>query len=414
MNRPVERGGMVMLPERGDIGPEEVRGWAQGLDELAACIDRHFARREARERAMEYVRALLSPAERKNTWQLAEVCGEDNPYGLQHLLGRAEWDTEGVRDELRGYVLRHLADEQAALVLDETSFPKKGIRSVGVARQYCGSLGKRENCQVGVLLAYSSPRGHAFIDRELYLPKEWTQDSERLKAAGVPQDVAFATKPEIGRQMLQRAFDAGVTARWVLGDEVYGRDYKLRLALEERCQRYVLGVASNQYVWAGFYQLRVDELIRGLGEDTWQRFSCGEGSKGPRYYDWAKRELNCSVEGWERWALCRRSISDAGDLAYYLVFVPAGTSLKEVVRAAGRRWTIEETIEQAKGEVGLDQYEVRSWRGWYRHVTLSMLAHAYLAVTKTAANSKAAKGGAFCPSATSSLAKFKRRRGLAG
>ncbi len=235
-----------------------------------------------------------------------------------------------------------------------------------------------------------------------------------MKVAGVPQDVAFATKPEIGRRMLQRAFDAGATAGWILGDEIYGGDYKLRSALEERCQRYVLGVASNQYVWAGFYQLRVDELIQGLGEDTWQRLSCGEGSKGPRVYDWASTRLNCPVQEWERWALCRRSLADPDELAYYLVFVPAGTPLDEVVRAAGRRWTIEEAIEQAKGEVGLDQYEVRSWRGWYRHITLSMLAHSYLAVTRIAANSEAAKGGAPRPAGASRLAEFRRKRGLAG
>ncbi len=397
-----------------EVRQEEVRGWAEGLEEIAGRIGSHFARREARERATEYIRALLSPAERKNSWQLAEIAGDDNPYGLQHLLGRSEWDHDRVRDELRVYVLEHLGDPEGVLVLDETSFPKKGNKSVGVARQYCGSLGKRDNCQVGVLLSYAGSKGYAFVDRELYLPKEWAQDVERLREAGVPEGVEFWTKPEIGRRMLQRALDAGVPARWVLADEGYGGDYKLRLLLEERWHRYVLAVASNQYVWAGFYQLRVDELIRGLGEDTWQRLGCGEGSKGPRVYDWASTRLNCPVQEWERWALCRRSLADPDELAYYLVFVPAGTPLDEVVRAAGRRWTIEEAIEQAKGEVGLDQYEVRSWRGWYRHITLSMLAHAYLAVTKTAANSKAAKGGAFCPSATSSLAKFKRRRGLAG
>ncbi len=230
----------------------------------------------------------------------------------------------------------------------------------------------------------------------------------------MPEGVEFQTKPVIGRWMLQRAFDAGVTAKWVLADEVYGGDYKLRSALQERHQRYVLGVASNQYAWAGCYQVRVDELIRGLGKDAWIRLSCGEGSKGPRHYDWAKRGLNCPVEGWEQWVLSRRSISDPAQLAYYLVFVPQGTSLIEVVQAAGRRWTIEEAIEEAKGEVGLDQYEVRSWRGWLRHVTLSMLAHAYLVVTRAEATLQVAKGGALGPQGASSLAEFKRRRGLGG
>lgn len=392
----------------------DVMGWASGLEEIGRRIGRHFARREARERALEYIRALLSPAERKNSWQLAEIAGDGTPYGLQNLLGRSEWDADGVRDELRAYVLEHLGDEQGALVLDETSFPKKGTKSVGVARQYCGSLGKRENCQVGVLLAYASPRGHAFVDRELYLPKEWTQDLERLKEAGVPEGVEFRTKPEIGRRMLQRALDAGAPAKWVLADEVYGGDFKLRSLLEERRHRYALGVASNRYARVGFYQVRVDELMRGLSEDSWVGLSCGEGSKGPRYYDWAKAQLNCPVEGWERWALSRRSIPDPEEVAYYLVFVPAGTSLAEVVRAAGRRWTIEESIEQAKGEVGLDQYEVRSWRGWYRHVTLSMLAHAFLATTRAEATPEVAKGGALRAQRASSLAEFRRRRGLAG
>ena len=392
----------------------DVRGWAEGLDELAARIGPHFSRREARERALEYIRALLSPAERKNSWQLAEIAGDDTPYGLQNLLGRAEWDQDSVRDELRAYVIEELGDPDGAVVLDETSFPKKGTKSVGVARQYCGALGKRENCQVGVLLAYSSSRGHAFVDRDLYLPKEWTQDVERLREAGVPEGVQFRTKPAIARRMLQRALDAGVLAKWVLADEVYGADYKLRSLLEERHHRYVLAVASNQYVWVGFYQLRVDELIRELSEAAWSRLSCGAGSKGSRVYDWARAKLNCPVEGWERWALARRSIADPDDLAYYLVFVPAGTSLEELVRAAGRRWSIEQAIEQAKGEVGLDQYEVRSWRGWYRHITLSMLAHAYLAVTRVAANAEAAKGGAPRPAGASSLAEFRRKRGLAG
>jgi SRSO17 transposase len=318
-----------------------------------------------------------------------------------------------VRDELRGYVVEHLRDPEGTLVLDETGFPKKGRKSVGVARQHRGSPGKRENCRVGVLLAYSGAGGHAFMDRELYLPKEWTRDPERLREAGTPEGAEFRTKPEIGRRMLGRALDAGVPARWVTADEVYGGDFKPRSALEERRQRCAVGVASNQCVRAGFHQLRMDELIRGLGEDSWSRLSCGEGSKGPRHYDWARARLNCPVEGWERWALSRRSIADPEELAYYLVFAPQGTSLDEVVRAAGRRWTIEESIEQAKGEVGLDEYEVRSWKGWHRHITLSMLAHAYLAVARAGATTQMAKGGASYPGGAGSLAEFKRKRGLA-
>ncbi len=401
---------MITLEPDG-VGHEDVQNWADGLDEIAVRIRRHFARREAHERAMAYIRALLSPVERKNAWQLAESVGDTTPYGLQHVLGRAAWDADRVRDELREYVIDTLGAPDGILVVDETSFPKKGTKSVGVARQYCGSLGKKENCQVGVLLAYASERGHAFIDRELYLPKEWTHDPERLREAGVPEEVAFQTKPQIAKRMLERALNAGVPATWVTADEVYGGDYRLRAGLEERRQRYVLGVAANQYVSVGFEQLRVDELVRGLPEDAWVRLSCGEGAKGPRVYDWAARRINCPVAGWERWTLARRSIADPQELAYYLVFVPAGAALAEVVQVAGRRWTIEEAIEEAKGEVGLDHYEVRSWQGWYRHLTLALLAHAFLAATRAAAG-RMAKGGILKP--RGSLAEFKRRRGLAG
>lgn len=403
-----------MVREPGSVEQADVWEWADGLQEVTRRIGRHFSRREALARAMEYLTALLSPVERKNAWQLAEITGDHTPYGLQNLLGRAEWDVDRVRDELRGYVIEHLGDSEGILVLDETSFPKKGTKSVGVARQYCGSLGKRDNCQVGVLLAYAGPQGHAFIDRELYLPKEWTQDAERLREAGVPEGVAFRTKPQIAKWLLERALDAGVPAKWVTADEVYGGDFGLRSCLEDRRQRYVLGVASNQYVWSGFSQLRVDALMRGLPEGAWVPQSCGEGSKGPRVYDWARVRINCPVVGWERWALARRSLADPEERAYYLVFVPAGTSLDELVRAAGRRWTIEEAIEEAKSEVGLDQYEVRSWRGWYRHITLSLLAHAYLAVTRGAANSGGPKKGVYQAGGACSLAEFKRRRGLSG
>ena len=401
---------MVLEPAR--VGQAEVRRWTQGLAEISERIGPHFARRDARARVPQYLRALLSPVERKNGWQLAEVAGDRTPYGMQHLLGRAVWDVDLVRDVLHEYVVAHLGDAEGMLILDETSFPKKGIKSAGVSRQYCGSLGKRENCQVGVLLAYAGPGGCAFIDRQLYLPKDWIGDPERLREAGIPEGVPFLTKPEIGRRMLERALDGGTPATWVLADKVYGGDYRLRACLEDRHCRYVLGVAANQYVWVGWEQQRVDALIRGLAASEWSRLSCGDGAKGPRIYDWTRVALNNPVAGWERWALCRRSIAEPEDLAYYLVFVPRGTPLTATVRAGGSRWHIEEAIAEAKGEVGLDQYQVRSWRGWYRHLTLALLAHAYLVVTRTIAAPEAAKGGVSYPGGASNLAAFRQRRGL--
>jgi SRSO17 transposase len=265
-----------------------------------------------------------------------------------------------------------------------------------------------------VLLAYAGPEGSAFIDRALYLPKAWTEDPERRREAGIPEEVPFLTKPEIGRLLLERALDSGTPATWVLADEVYGGDYRLRACVEDRRCRYVLGVAANQYVWVGWEQQRVDALIRGLEASEWIRLSCGDGAKGPRVYDWARIRLNGPVAGWERWALCRRSITEPQDLAYYLVFVPSGTPLAEIVHAAGSRWRIEEAIAEAKGEVGLDHYEVRSWQGWYRHLTLALLAHAYLVVTRSIAAPDAGKGGMTYPDGVSSLAAFRRRQKVTG
>jgi SRSO17 transposase len=403
-----------MVVDAAGVGDEDVRRWAAGLEEIRTRISPHFARRDAHQRAMQYLRALVSPVERKNGWQLAEIAGDRTPYGMQHLLGRAVWEVDLVRDALQAYVVAHLGDAEGRLILDETSIPKKGTKSAGVNRQYCGSLGKRENCQVGVLLAYASPAGCAFIDRALYLPKAWTEDLERRREAGIPEEVPFATKPEIGRQMLERALDGGTPATWVLADEIYGGDYRLRACVEDRRCRYVLGVAANQYVWVGWEQQRVDAVIRNLAASDWIRLSCGDGTKGPRVYDWARVRLNSPVTGWERWALCRRSIAEPEDLAYSLVFVPRGTPLAEIVRAAGSRWHIEEAIAEAKGEVGLDHYEVRSWQGWYRHLTLALLAHAYLVVTRSMTAPNAAKGGVAYPPGATSLTAFRQRRDLAG
>lgn len=325
----------------------------------------------------------MSDVQRKNGWQLAEEAGETTPDGMQRLLSTAVWDVDGVRDDLREYVLETLRGAQGVLVLDESGFLKKGTHSVGVKRQYSGTAGRVENCQIGVFLGYASEKGQALIDRALYLPQEWVTDQARRQEAKVPEQVRFATKPELGRQMLERAFAAQVPAQWVTGDSVYGGDRRLRLWLEEQQRWFVLGIAKDEPLWSGFYQQRADERAAALPEEAWLPLSCGAGAKGPRVYAWALLPL-------PRWGqsdavlhalLVRRSVSD-GELAYFVVFAPADTPLQTLVTIAGMRWTIEECFEVGKSETGLDEYEVRHWPGWYRHITLSMLALGFLAVTR--------------------------------
>ena len=359
-----------------------VQQWAQELEQVGERIGRRFARAEPRRRVVAYLHGLLSPVERKNSWQLAEEMGEARPYGVQHLLGRARWDAEAVRDDLRAYVVEHLGDKRAVLIVDETGFVKKGEQSVGVHRQYSGTAGRIENCQIGVFLAYASPKGRTLLDRALYLPQEWAQDKARCRQAGVPKTVAFATKPLLAQHMIARALEAGVPARWITGDSVYGNDGKLRRWLEEHRVAHVLGVSGNHYIWMGFQQQPVAVVAQRVPRKAWQRLSAGEGSKGPRWFDWAALRLPCAERGWQRWLLLRRKIDKPTELAYYRVFAPARASLQEVVKVAGTRWAVEECFETAKGEVGLDQYEVRSWAGWYRHITLALLAHAYLTVVR--------------------------------
>lgn len=391
-----------------------VQGWTEALMAIEQRLGRRFSRSEARQEAMSYLRGLLSPIERKNSWQLAEALGQATPYRLQHLLGRALWEADAVRDDLQQYVVAHLADEAAILVVDETGFLKKGQHSAGVARQYSGTAGRIENCQIGVFLAYVSRLGHTLIDRELYLPQEWTDDRERCQQAGIPDERSFATKPVLARQMLERAFDAGVPAAWITGDSIYGDDRRLRLWLEERQQAYVLAVSGKEYVWIGFEQCRIKPLLAHLPTAGWARLSAGDGAKGPRWYDWLLLPINPPLqEGWRRWVLVRRQLEDPTELTAFVVFAPEGTALETMVRVAGSRWAIEVALEAAKGEVGLDHYEVRSWTGWYRHITLAMWAHALL--TKLRAASRQAeqlKKGALRPQASNSLEKFKRSRGL--
>src|SRR5262249_6011500 len=373
-----------------------VQCWADELQRVGARLGEHFARSEPRARALNYLRGLLGDAERKNGWQLAEYLGDDRPYGVQHLLGRADWDADAVRDDLRAYALEHLADPNGVLIVDETGFLKKGSKSAGVQRQYSGTAGRIENCQIGVFLAFAGRRGRAFLDRELYLPREWAEDPDRREEAGVPKEVRFATKPALAQRMIERALDAGVRAAWVTGDEVYGSDGKFRQALEQRRQPYVLAVRSAQPVCVGLRQVRVKALIAQAPVKAWQRLSTGDGSKGRRWYDWACVRINGpEPEEFPRWLLARRSVSDPEDLAYYLCAGRPGTTVQELARAAGARWAVEECIEAAKGEVGLDHYEVRSWVGWYRHITLALFAQAVLAVIRAKATGgpRPKKGG---------------------
>jgi SRSO17 transposase len=380
----------------GELGAElqDVAGWSDGLAALHARLARRFVRAEPRRRVLAYLRGLLSPIERKNGWQLAEQAGDATPDGVQYLLARAEWDADAVRDDLRAYVVEQLGDVDAVLVVDETGFLKKGSKSAGVQRQYSGTAGRIENCQIGVFLVYASRRGRTFLDRALYLPKDWAADSARRQEASVPETVVFQTKPQLAQAMLERALDAKVPARWVAGDEVYGGDRRLRVWLEERHLAHVLAIKRTEPLWTmDAAQVPAEALAAAVPADAWQRLSAGDGAKGPRFYDWIRVPIRpLRAKGWDHWLLVRRSLADPTDLAYYVCYCPMGTTLALLVQVAGTRWAIEESFESAKGEVGLDQYEVRRWPGWYRHITLALLAHAYLTVTRAVAV-EAEKGG---------------------
>lgn len=365
---------------------QQVTGWADELAAVGERIGGHFARSEPRRRAAGYIRGLLSQTERKNGWQLAEYLGDRTPDGVQHLLARADWDADAVRDDLIRYAAEHLGDPGAVLVVDETGFLKKGTKSVGVARQYSGTAGRIENCQVGVFLGYAARRGRALIDRALYLPKGWARDAGRRDEAGVPERVEFATKLVLARRMIDRAVAAGVAAKWVAADAVYGSDYHFRAAVEKHGLGYVVGVRADFAVWAGFRQVRVKALLAEVPAGAWHRLSCGDGAKGPRVYDWAVLRTNSpEPDQYARWLLIRRSVPDPAEVAYFACGGPPATTLRELALVAGARWAIEDLFELAKGDCGLDEYEVRSWAGWHRHVTLSLFALAVVAVIRSRA-----------------------------
>jgi SRSO17 transposase len=382
----------------------EVADWADGFSAVEGLLAPRFRRSEPRDRAAGYVQSLMAPLERKNGWTISEACGARSPDSVQWLLSGADWDPDPLRDDLRDWVVDRLGDPGGVLVIDDTGFLKKGTKSAGVQRQYSGTAGRIENCQIGVFLAYATATGRTLLDRELYLPKSWTEDRERCTEAGVPRTVGFATKPELAETMLLRALDAAVPASWVTGDEAYGQVSALRRALVERGMSYVLAVPSNQRVHpaAGsgggdgrFSEGRIDDAVAGLDLRCWTTITVGVGAKGPRTYQWARARVRPLPEHPgepEHWLLARRSVTDPTDRAYYLAAAPARTPLRELARIAGVRWAIEETFQTAKNEVGLDHYQVRRYPGWYRHITLAMLAHAFLTITRAATRPRE-KGG---------------------
>ena len=401
------------VPAPEPLTPATVRGWQVHRAEVDRRLAPCFRRPEARQRAAAYLDGLLGDAPRKNGWQLAETAGDATPYGLQHLLGRAVWSADAARDALYAYVAEHLGDPEGVVAIDETGFPKKGTHSAGVAPQYCGTLGKVGNCQVGVCLAYIGFRGHTLLDRELYLPEGWTRDPDRLQAVGLAPDTPFATKPQLARRMLARTLAAGVPMAWIVGDTVYGHSRALRSWLEDQGLHHVLAVPRNEELWAGSDLWRVDEVQAVHRERAWHRLSAGAGSKGERWYDWQCWILAEPEDAdWGHYLLFRRSVADAEDWQAYVAFAPQGCELETLVAVAGRRWCIEHAFEAAKQETGLDDYEVRSAHGWYRHVTLVLWALALLAVVRAADLDRPHPQKKSPP--TPSLAAFKRARGLAG
>ena len=377
----------------------EVQPWLQELLSVHSRLAPLFKRPEPRARVLGYLQGLLSNVERKNSWQLAEFIGDTTPDGVQHLLERAHWDADLARDILRDYVTEHLGDAEAVLIVDETGFIKKGRHSAGVKRQYSGTAGRIENSQVGVFLHYAGCGGGAFIDRQLYLPREGIEDRARCQAAGIPSSVEFQTKPQLAQRMIERALDAGVPCGWVTGDAVYGGDRRLRAWLESREQSFVLAVACNEPLWwQGPNYSSAQTIAQAQPASAWQRLSAGAGAKGERLYDWAlvplwRLQLDEQERSWGHYLLVRRSLGEKSEHAYYVVYARRDkASAANLVRVAGRRWEIEVGFEATKGECGLDHYEVRRWQGWYRHITLSLLAHAVLVALRAQAQKKCTQG----------------------
>jgi len=371
--------------------------WASSLRDVKARMRGLFTQERVAASASLFLAGLLGDERRKTGWMRAEAAGDPGPWRQQAILGRGRWDADALRDIVRHYVIENLGAEDAVLVIDETGFLKQGKASCGVARQYTGSAGKITNCQIGVFAAYVSRHGHAFIDRALYLPKAWTGDPARLAATHVPEGTAFATKPALAVQMINRAIAGQVRFSWVAADSVYGVG-DIEQTLRRAGKGYVLGVKSDHHFgsWHGKPAVagRVDEIARDLDPLAWRRLSAGDGTKGARLHDWAYLEL-ADLDAaeydeersglWTRGLLIRRTISD-GDLAFFTTWCPAGTGIQDLVSVEGHRWAIEDSFETTKNELGLDHNETRSWHGWHRHVSLVMLAFAMMAAIRHRAN----------------------------
>ena len=364
------------------VGPAR---WQADFDVLMGRVAGRFARVEPRRRAAAFVMGLLARLPRTNCWTIAEYAGDWTPDGMQHLLGRAVWDAEAVREDVRGYLTEHLGDGDAGvgavLVVDETGDLKKGTCTVGVQRQYTGTAGRIENAQVSVWLTIATGRGHGLIDRALYLPRCWAGDPARRAGAGVPAEIGFATKPQLARQMIARTLDAGVRASWVTGDEVYGADPGLRTECERRGIGYVLAVARAHRVDTSAGPLRADALSLRLPARAWQRRSAGPGAKGHRVYDWALIDINPGGHPSGQPSMLIRRHCRTGERAYYRCWTPTPVPLSTVVGVAGTRWAVEEDFQTGKGLTALDEHQVRTWTSWHCWTALVMLAHALLTAT---------------------------------
>jgi SRSO17 transposase len=390
--------------------------WSATLRGIKERLRPLFAAPSVAASAGAFLDGLLGPERRKTGWMRAEAAGDPGPWRQQAVLGRSRWDADALRD----YAVETLASSDAVLVIDGTGFLKQGKASCGVGRQYTGSAGKITNCQIGVFAAYVSGRGHALVDRALYLPKTWSGDSARRAATHVPEDVTFATKPQLARAMIERAIGAGVPFAWVAADSIYGVG-EIVMALRRAYKGYVLGVTGQHQFWSWGAPIEIagtaDEIAAALPVSAWRRLSAGAGTKGPRLHDWAYLELatlpadavDPALDGslWTRGLLIRRSLADAS-VAFFTTWCPAGTPVEALVAVEGRRWAIEDAFETAKTELGLAHNETRSWHGWHRHVSLVMLAFAMLAVVRHQAGGTPPKSRARRPSSRSSAGRSRR------